>query len=137
VEAATGQRPKTTEQIGEVVDRVTLSGVLSHKTLRLREQDHRPYLQVEYAEPDAISGKPSVQRGRKWYVSRFATDSEIVQTCLRACLDSAEHQVREHFKYAPNPGDAPRAIYGPHFSADVLYGICGRRENYDAREDPA
>lgn len=132
------QQPKTIEEVREIVSRVEYE-----KAFRVLEappaEGRVPgfFVQIEYMEPDVITREPAVQRGRKWYVSPFATESEIVQTMLTAALASAEHQVREHFKYAPRPGDKPRAIYGPHFHANVLYSICGRRENYDARQDPA
>lgn len=112
---------------------------------RVHYEDHRfvvgamgdgSYIQIEYEEPDVVTLQPAVQRGRKFYVSRHATRSEIVQTCLTAALASAEHRVREHFKYAPTPEDKPKSIFGPHFKTDALYGICGKSENYDAREAP-
>lgn len=126
------KRPKMLEDVQAVVDRVRFE-----KDFRVGEQGEGFFVQIQYDEMDVITKEPAVQRGRKWYVSPWATDSEIVQTMLSAALASAEHQVREHFFYAPEPGMRARAIYGPHFSADVLYGICGKRENYDARDDPA
>lgn len=94
------------------------------------------FVQIEYMEPDVRTGEMELQRGRKWIVSRYATESEVVQTCLTAALRSAEHQVREHFKYRPNAEASPKAIFGPHFHAAALWGICGKPESYDARIDP-
>ena len=125
--------PLTREDVESVVGRVQFT-----KDFRVGENADGFYIQIEYLEDDAITGaadKP--QRGRKWLVSRWATKSEIVQTCLTAALASAEHQVREAFKYAPDDESTPRAIFGPHFDSDVLYSICGKRQNYDARPDPA
>lgn len=115
----------------EIVGRVRFE-----KQFRVGKLGDGFFVQIEYDEPDVITGDAAVQRGRKWYVSRFATESEVVQTMLRAAIDSAEHQVREHFFYRAKGAEKARAIYGPHFSADALYGICGTRENYDARADP-
>lgn len=126
-----------------VTTKMTLRSHVAQIVDRIDYEDHRfivgvmgegYYIQIEYDEDDIVTGFPSVQRGRKFYVSRWATDSEIVQTCLTAAFASAEHRVREHFKYAPTKDDEPRAIFGPHFKADALYGICGIPESYDAKE---
>ena len=57
------------------------------------------YIQLRYTEPDIETGQPELQHARKWYISSYATKSEVVQTVLKACLTSAEHMIREHFKY--------------------------------------
>jgi hypothetical protein len=121
----------TSESLHEIVSRVHFE-----KPFRIGDMDDGFFVQIEYWETDVVTHEPALQRGRKWYVSRHATMSEVVQTMLTAALASAEHQVREHFFYQPTPQDKPRAIFGPHFHSDVLYGICGKRDNYDARRDP-
>jgi hypothetical protein len=110
--------------------------VVYEKQFRVGHMGDGFFVQITYDEPDIRSGEMAPQKGRKWYVSPFATDSEIVQTCLTAAIASAEHQVREHFGYRPEKGSPARLIYGPHFDADALWGICGKAANYDAREDP-
>jgi hypothetical protein len=133
VEGRDGLRGRMTrERLDDIVGRVEYE----EKRFRTGVYGHGWFVQVEYTEPDVRTGEPALQRGRKWLVSRHATDSEVVQTCFAAVLASAEHQAREHFKYAPSRSERPRAIFGPHFSSDVLYGICGKRDNYDARDDP-
>lgn len=59
----------------------------------------------------------TVQRGRKWYISDHMTDSEIVQTALKAVLTTMEHEVREEFTYNGE------AIFGPHFSIEDLHKL--------------
>jgi hypothetical protein len=125
------QTPKTREEIEEIIARV----VYEEKRFRLGVMGDGFFVQIEYDEADIRDGHMALQRGRKWYVSRFATESEIVQTMLTAALASAEHQCREHFAYRPAGADEAKPIYGPHFSAEALYGICGKPESYDARED--
>lgn len=120
------------EGLEEILSRIHFPG----KAFRAGEQGDGWFLQIEYLEDDVVTGESAMQRGRKWYVSRHATESEVVQSALVACLASAEHQVREHFTYQPTEDDKPRAIFGPHFSSAVLYSICGKRANYDARDDP-
>lgn len=123
--------PRDIEDVRSVVARVRFD-----KQFRVDYMGEGFMVQIEYDEPDVHTGDAAVQRGRKWYVSPYATDSEIVQTMLTAALASAEHQVREHFFYVPPGEKVARAIYGPHFSADSLYAICGKAEHQDARPDP-
>lgn len=99
----------------------------------VRLDDDRPYLQVEYLEADISSGEDETQRSRKWFLSPYMTKSEIVQTCLKACLTSVEHRVREDFKYKLGPHSKPRAIFSPHWSVDFLYSNASKAENKDMR----
>lgn len=119
---------KTINDVTEIVSRVHYE-----KNFRVGTMGNGFFVQIEYEEPDIRTGEMELQRGRKWYVSAHATDSEIIQTCLTAALASAEHQVREHFGYLAPGTDKPKLIYGPHFAADALYGICGKEKSYDAR----
>ena len=59
---------------------------------------------------------------RKWFISEHATDSEILQTILKLCITSAEHEARENFLYRN------RAIYGPHLNKDMLWENAGNTE---------
>lgn len=52
--------------------------------------------------------------GRKWYISKYMTTSEIVQTALMAILAYEEHEVRERFHYK---GERP---FGPHVDVEAL-----------------
>lgn len=60
--------------------------------------------------PDASdpNGTPYWQGGRKYYLSNHATDGEIVQTALLACLQFSEHEIREGFLFDHVP------IFRPH-----------------------
>lgn len=49
-----------------------------------------------------------IQTGRKWYVSQYAVDSEIIQTALLATKVFEEHETRESFRF-----DGAR-IFNPH-----------------------
>lgn len=75
------------------------------------------YLQLRYIEPDIATGAIEEQHGRKWYVSSHSCKSEIVRTVLKACLTSAEHMIREHFKYRGC------AIFAPHWDVDEMVGL--------------
>ncbi len=66
------------------------------------------------------------QRGRKWYISRFSTKSEVVRTALKAVLTAVEHEAREDFHFRES------RVFGPHIDVDALIEICSRK---DARDD--
>lgn len=76
------------------------------------------YLQGLYEEPDTVSGVTDVQYTRRWLLSPEMTKSEIVQTVFKLVLTSAEHRVREWFKYRGY------AVYGPHYDVDALHELC-------------
>jgi hypothetical protein len=78
----------------------------------------RMYLQAEFMAPDCKTGEPKIQYTRKWYLSREATDSEIVQTAFKCVLTSLEHEAREAFRYRG------QAIFGPHFDVEKLVALC-------------
>jgi len=56
-----------------------------------------------------------LQSGRKWYISKYMTKSEVVQTAFHACLKAEEHECREMFRYKGE------AVFCPHYSIDELY----------------
>ena len=81
------------------------------------------HLQVRFYAPDndAPGAELIPQGGRKWYISRFATESEIVQTALKAVLTAMEHEVREQFTYKG------RMLFGPHLDVNALLEIADRK----------
>lgn len=155
------------DQARRVVEAIVARVAYPGKEFRVGDMGDGFYVQIRYDEPDIRTGEVAPQGGRKWYVSRHATHSEVVQTCFQAVRASSEHQDREHFTYvgscptcegrglvaasAEGPYRAevsceacggsglgkPRAIFGPHFDSNVLYSICGKGVNYDARDDPS
>lgn len=74
------------------------------------------------ADVDKRDGPLERQNTRWWVISKWATKSEIVQTCFKCILTSFEHRAREHFTYRG------RAVFGPHFDVDALWEICDKRE---------
>lgn len=120
---------QTIETVQAIVDRITypMRGFL------VERNGNGMYVQVAYHERDVTDPRGDAaplleQRGRKWIVSPFATDSEIFQTCLAAALASAEHQVREHFLVDG------QAVYGPHMDVNALVGLLEGEDATDARK---
>lgn len=80
-------------------------------------------VQVLFSASDARTHElRQEQRGRKWYVSRFATESEIVLTCFKAVLTALEHEARETFTYQG------RHVLHPHPDVTELLRLADVRE---------
>lgn len=88
-------------------------------------------LRASYMEPDVYKrGEPVEQLTRKWLLSPYMTDSEIVQTVFKCCYTSFEHRCRENFTYKG------KRIFGPHFNVDDLAKLClAGRENAGGRDE--
>lgn len=86
------------------------------------------YVQVRYTEPDVDTGMMGVQHARKWYISPYATETEIVETCYAAIRRSFEHVIGEHFTYQG------RRIYSPHFEVSARLELCDQKR-FDKREE--
>ena len=69
-----------------------------------------------YVQPElsVCNDKGERWKGRKWYVSNFATDAEIVNTIFKSVLTAEEHETREEFLFDG------AAIYGPHLSLEAM-----------------
>lgn len=115
------------QEMKSIVEKLECGNIRFH----LREMQHPyvGYLQVEADMPDAATGDPSEERGRKWMMSIWMTPSEVVQTAFKAVLTFVEHETRENFKYKG------RAIFGPHFDVEKLVGLADLGEAaVDARK---
>ena len=97
-------------------------------TFEAIEEDGRMYLRV--GDPNGTcteTGKPLAWVGRKWRLSSHMTDSEVVQTGLKAVLTALEHEARESFRFRGV------AVYGPHIDVYALLEVAQR---VDARDLP-
>ena len=81
-----------------------------------------------YARFSAMEGQ---QTTRKWYISPWATKSELVQTALKLVITALEHEAREQFRYKDV------AVFGPHFDVDRLHEIAQLKEHEDRRPECA
>lgn len=102
---------------GERAREILLDVTFPHYTW-LVDGGERTYLQATFTAPHCRTGLPEVQFTRKWYVSREATRSEVVQTAFKCVLTSIEHEAREVFRYRGQP------IFGPHYDVDGLAALC-------------
>lgn len=86
------------------------------------KRNFAPYLQWEFIAPCAKTGTPAKQRSRKWYLSEYMTESELVQTAFKAALTAEEHECREAFRYAGY------RVFNPHVSVTALMTVCHRED---------
>lgn len=77
-------------------------------------------IQMSYMEPDVDHPEngPVEQKTRKWYISPYMTESEIVETCWAMVLRSQQHVASEHFKYRG------RRVYSQHFDVHGRMYLC-------------
>lgn len=92
------------------------------RRFRLLEKGDGYLLQLEYMEADVDDPKgdptPKLQRARKWYLSPYSTETEIVETAFKAVKTSMMHVVKEHFTYKG------RRVYSPHFNVNARIRLC-------------
>ncbi len=90
------------QRVQEIVNRLHLS-VFGKNFKVLVETDKefengRIYLQVLYDAPCTITGNIEEWKGRKFYLSQYMTDDEIVQSAYVAFEADVKHEVMEGFK---------------------------------------
>lgn len=71
-------------------------------------------IQPQFKGADSDTGKIELQRCRKWYISKYMCDSEIIRTCFLAIQQAEEHELCEHFKFDG------QAIYTPHLNLKTM-----------------
>ena len=92
-----------------------------------REEGARPYLQIQFMAPDSFTGVVERQYCRKWMLSRFMTDSEIVRTAYKAIESTVLHELQEDFRFMDEP------VYRPHF--DIYEFVKLSRQNKIDKRD--
>jgi hypothetical protein len=83
------------------------------------DEGGRPYLQITFLGPDV--DKPHAgaiqQKCRKWFLSPYMTETELVRTAYKAVEAAVIHEAQEEFRYKD------RAIFSPHTSIESLLYI--------------
>lgn len=98
-------------------------------TFRVEERDGGFLVQVQAWRPDAsqpnkTTNNLSLQKGRKWYVSKHSCRTELMSTLLAAVVRFETHEILESFTWCG------QRIYSPHLSIDYLHQLAeeGREE---------
>lgn len=110
------QEKKTREQIQAIIDQIHFMD----RTFRLLEKGDGWLLQMQYMEPDVEKpgSEPLLQGTRKWYISPYMTESEIVETAWACVCRSQIHVASEHFTYFG------RRVYSQHFDVHGRLRLC-------------
>lgn len=117
-------QPKKTRQEIEVI----INGLqFMDRTFRLLDKGDGYLLQMQYMETDVtMPGTPPVlQSTRKWYISPYMTESEIVETAWACVCRSMMHVASEHFRYLGSQ------VYSQHFEVNQRVALCN--SGFDCR----
>ena len=117
-----GQPEKTKAEVQAPIDNIEFMD----RTIRLGDKGTGWFIQVQYMEEDIETGKMELQKARKWLISPFMTDTEVVETVFKACRTSMDHVLKEHFLYKG------RRVYSPHFDIEARVSMCDQRR-FDGR----
>ena len=108
------------EKVLQLVSRISLTCLDKPFTI-LVETDKRGgdriYLQVQYESKCTKTGKLDTWKGRKWYLSEFMTDDEVVKTAYCAFEAAVKHEVMEGFKVDG------KILFNPHMNFEALLSI--------------
>lgn len=97
----------------------------------IQEGPEAVFLRVECAYGACnFTGDPFPWKGRKFRLSSFMTDGEIVQTAFLAIMTSMEHEVREIFTFQG------ASVFDPHYDIYKLVELRNSNEALDVREEP-
>lgn len=108
------KKKKSLEDVVAIVKEVRFMD----RTIHVERAGSGFLVQVQYFEEDVETGRIALQKARQWYLSPFASETEIVETCFKAVRTSMEHVVKEHFSYKK------RRVYSPHFAIDGRISLC-------------
>ena len=81
------------------------------------EGNGRPYIQIQFDDRDNVTGEAYRSHCRKWYLSPYMTNQEIVRTAYKAYEAAILHEMQEKFLYRGT------MIYGPHTNLEGLVEV--------------
>ena len=106
---------------------VEISERIRYKNWEIRITSNHPnggwFLQVVFDAVDRDPNSDAIksmqqQRGRKWYMSQYMSEDEVVRTVFKAIMTAEEHEIREEFTYNN------KRIFGPHIEIASLCMVC-------------
>jgi hypothetical protein len=122
---------QTIEQLREILGKVKYKNWKFHLERRtsgsLDDENYDVALQVMFLAPDnETGGEPVLQKGRKWFLSRYSCPTEVIQTAWAAVHRAELHEIQEQFLYRGT------SIWNNHVDVDALVEI---NERIDQRVD--
>ena len=85
-----------------------------HWDYQVKTKGKTIYLQIIFEAPDNFTGIIEKQYCRKWQLSEWMTETEIVETCWKATQTAELHEMKERFKYKD------QAIFNTHVNSNLL-----------------
>lgn len=84
------------------------------------EKYGRIYIQLEYNSACNKGEENDYWKGRKWYLSEYMTDDEIIKTCYAAFEACVKHEIMEGFKVDG------KMLFNPHINFEELLLISSK-----------
>lgn len=94
----------------------------------LRYDNGRPYIQIRFEDYDPFEHEVREQSCRKWSLSYYMKDTEVVDTVFAAVERAMRHEVHEMFKFNG------RRVHNPHRNVYTLWDVSTGEENIDIRK---
>ena len=107
----------------KIISRITLTCL--DKTFKVRcdydvKYGERLFIQIMYKSKCNKTGKLEKWRGRKWYLSKYMTEDEVVKTIYSAFEACVKHEVMEGFKVDNI------ILFNPHVNFEELLKVSNR-----------
>lgn len=118
------------ERFRDLLHRVDLPHGMTYKVVR----EGSTSLPVWFLRVEAplgvcnVSGKHAPWVGRKWRLSEYMTDTEVVATAFKAYITALEHEAREQFKFDGVP------VFDSHTDVHSIVAMRKLGQGLDARE---
>lgn len=109
------------QRVENLIDRISISllGVtMAYRVDVDQISGSRIFIQVVYSAPCSSTGMEEEWKGRKWYLSEYMTDDEIVKTAWLAFEIAVRHELLEGFKVDS------KKLFNPHTSFENLLNVC-------------
>lgn len=89
----------------------------------------RVFIQILYRSPCTETGQSELWKGRKYYLSEFMTDDEIVKTVYVAFEQAVKHEVMEGFTIDN------KILFNPHINFEALLEVSDRTIKRDGLDE--
>lgn len=113
---------KTLSDISNLLDRVKAEVLGTSFQFYIsrdkKDSTGRIYIQVKYMAKDTKDASSIKEwNGRKWYLSDYMTDDEVIKTAYCAVKAAVEHEVMEGFKVDNI------VLFNPHVNFEALLSV--------------
>lgn len=108
-------------KVKQLLERVTMSCFGTDFKFRVEIDNEfnfanngRIFIQIIYDAPCVKDGKVKEWHGRKWYLSKYMTDDEVIKTAYVAFESCVKHEIMEGFKVDNI------ILFNPHINFETL-----------------